>query len=420
MMGDAESRKQKAYSLKLKSELGGKKMALSFKLYALCSKLFTLSLLLIAFSCSSASKEESQPTKNGAASSETWEVTVSGKVGFPQKGDIVIQELKNSGSGWQDTVKLKSNYTYSKKIKLSQPGYYKITFYNQQFVDFILYKSNVEINVDGNDPNGFAEIKGSPEIDIIRKTQSIMRDVESSPEMAKISQEFAEASQTKNETRKAELQEAYMKEVNKSHQQVAELLKNEPPSLGVINLLQSKAIDADQHFETYLAVADKLRKEWPSYEHSKAFIELVDKMKAIAIGQPAPEISLPDTTGQVVKLSSMKGKYVLVDFWAKWCGPCRMENPNVVRVYHKFKDKGFTVFGVSLDRRKEDWMRAISEDKLTWTHVSDLKYWQSEAAKTYNITGIPFSLLLDPNGVIIAKNLRGAALDKKLAEIFNK
>ena len=116
----------------------------------------------------------------------------------------------------------------------------------------------------------------------------------------------------------------------------------------------------------------------------------------------------------------MKGKYVLLDFWAKWCGPCRQENPNVVRAYHKYKDKGFTVFGVSLDRSKQDWMNAIKQDGLVWTHVSDLKYWQSEAAKTYNITGIPFSLLLDPNGVIIAKNLRGAALDNKLNEIFSK
>jgi thiol-disulfide isomerase/thioredoxin len=108
-----------------------------------------------------------------------------------------------------------------------------------------------------------------------------------------------------------------------------------------------------------------------------------------------------------------------VDFWAKWCGPCRQENPSVVRAFNKYKDKGFTVFGVSLDRSKQDWMKAIGEDKLTWTHVSDLKYWQSEAAKTYNITGIPFSLLLDPNGIIIGKNLRGKALDNKLAELFS-
>ena len=141
-------------------------------------------------------------------------------------------------------------------------------------------------------------------------------------------------------------------------------------------------------------------------------------MKVTAMGQIAPEIELPNPEGQLVKLSSLRGKYVLIDFWAKWCGPCRRENPNVVKAYHEFKDKGFEVFGVSLDRTKEDWVKAIAEDGLVWTQVSDLKYFESQAAKDYNINAIPFSVLIDQQGKIIAKDLRGAALEKKLAEVM--
>ena len=152
----------------------------------------------------------------------------------------------------------------------------------------------------------------------------------------------------------------------------------------------------------------------------KEFVAFVEKSKSTAVGQVAPEIALPDPDGKVIALSSLRGKYVLVDFWAKWCGPCRRENPNVVKAYHQYKDKGFEVFGVSLDRTKEDWLQAIKQDGLVWTHVSDLKYFQSQAAADYNINAIPFSILVDPQGVIIAKNLRGPALEKKLEEVLNK
>jgi peroxiredoxin len=136
------------------------------------------------------------------------------------------------------------------------------------------------------------------------------------------------------------------------------------------------------------------------------------------MNQQAPEIAMPDVNGNLVSLSSYKGKYVLVDFWASWCGPCRKENPNVVEAFNKYKDKNFTVLGVSLDQDKAAWLQAIQKDNLTWTHISDLKYWESAAVPAYGIEGIPFNVLLDPQGKIIASGLRGEGLISKLEEVL--
>jgi peroxiredoxin len=139
---------------------------------------------------------------------------------------------------------------------------------------------------------------------------------------------------------------------------------------------------------------------------------------ALKLGQPAPDFTLPDPDGKMISLSSLKGKYVLVDFWAAWCGPCRQENPNVVAAYKQYSNKNFTILGVSLDKAKEPWLKAIKDDQLTWTHVSDLKYWESIVVPMYNIQGIPFNVLLDPQGNIIATNLRGTSLQAKLSEVI--
>lgn len=379
-------------------------------------RLKACSLLLVALclSCSTNGKEDLQADPGEG----TWYVTVKGKVGFPQQGQITIQELKDGGNAWQDTITLKGDYTFAKKIKLKEPGYYRINFYNKQMLNLIVHRSDIEVNVDGNSPQGFAEIKGSPDIDLIEKVQELQGKINSDPAAARLNEEYTLASQRKDQNAILALQQKYMQLMKKYNDQIATLLVENTPSLAVINLLQQNILDKDQYYSTYVQVAEKLKKEWPDYSQADNFVNYVDKMRLLAVGQPAPEISLPNPEGKIVPLSSMKGKYVLVDFWAKWCGPCRHENPNVVSAFQKYKDKGFTVYGVSLDRNREEWLQAIQQDKLTWTHVSDLKYWQSEAAKTYNITGIPFSLLLDPNGVIIAKNLRGAALHQKLEEIF--
>ena len=136
------------------------------------------------------------------------------------------------------------------------------------------------------------------------------------------------------------------------------------------------------------------------------------------VNKQAPNLTMNDINGKPVSISDFKGKYVLIDFWASWCGPCRKENPNVVAAYNKYKDKNFTILGVSLDQDKDSWVQAIKNDNLAWAQMSDLKQWQSAAVSTYNIEGIPFNVLIDPTGKVIAQELRGPALEQKLAEVL--
>ncbi len=365
------------------------------------------------FNCTPATKEE---VKDGG-----WDIVLSGKVGYPQPGEIYIQEIRQDGKVQRDTITLRKDYSFAKRLHLTEAGFYNVNFFNRQSINIMLNKSNVELNVDGNNQQGFVQIKGSPDHDLISKVQMMMNQSQSGPAMMALQAEYEKAVAANDNQKITMLQNQAMALMDKGKADLVALLRQEPASLALFNILQDpNLVDKDKHADLFVTSSEKFKKDWPTSPFTKELVALTEKIKVTAVGQVAPEITLPNPSGEIVKLSSLRGKYVLIDFWAKWCGPCRAENPNVVRAYHRFKSKGFEVYGVSLDRNKQEWMQAIQEDGLVWTHVSDLQYFNSQAARDYNIQAIPFSILLDKEGKIIAKNLRGAALERKLEEVLGK
>jgi peroxiredoxin len=233
-------------------------------------------------------------------------------------------------------------------------------------------------------------------------------------------QEYSKASAAKDvdlrdkiEARIDSLDEVMKEEV------LGSLVRNEPQSPVAFYALQQYAgwdINPDKIEPLFNSLPEQVR----NYPSAISFKEQVETAKKTGVGRVAPDFTQNDTLDQPVQLSSLRGKYLLIDFWASWCGPCRQENPNVVKVFNQYKDKNFHVLGVSLDRagQKDKWMKAIHDDQLTWTHVSDLKFWENAVSKQYGIRAIPQNLLLDPQGKIVAKNLRGEALVKKMQELL--
>lgn len=239
---------------------------------------------------------------------------------------------------------------------------------------------------------------------------------EARAEQAKLYKEYNEAAQAKDEAKMKEIEEAYGKVADDAEAKENEFIKANADSFVGAYVVASKmgGMTYEQLVEAYNLLGENAKQT----ELAQTVKERIDKLAAVAIGQKAPNFTLNTPEGKPLSLYDVKGKVKVIDFWASWCGPCRGENPNVVKMYKELHKKGLEILSVSLDNNKEAWLKAIKDDNLTWNHVSDLKGWQCEAAQLYGVNGIPHLVVLDANNVIVAKDLRGDALKAKVAELL--
>jgi len=307
-----------------------------------------------------------------------------------------------------------SNYT--PKI-----GFYRIKLSDRNFAMLVLDSSD-KVTVTGNitDLGNTYKTEGSPETKLFVEYNDLSKSrdlkLDSLNKAFQLMMEANKADTKRMDSLSKIFEAPYNNIVDASNKLMTDKIKQNAGMYASIMAIQ--ALEPDKYADVYQTLDAGLSKKYPNDVNIKMFHDMVAKMQANAIGQTAPDINLPSPDGKEIALSSLKGKVVLIDFWASWCGPCRKEMPNVVKAYARYKDKGFEIYGVSLDQEKDRWVEAIAKDGITWPQVSDLKYWSSAAAKVYNVTGIPYTILLDKEGKIIAKNLRGEALEQKIAEVL--
>jgi len=372
--------------------------------------LFILVALVLFASCNS--KPEGY-TING---------TLTGEI-----ADGVAVYLKKSGVNNQlievDTSKTENGMFVFSGIKDMPEMHYILIDNHVGYAVAVLENGEIDIAAH-KDSLGLAKITGTVQNDFLNDYREKSKAV--SMQAVNIQEDMKNASMTGDTVLINSLREE-LNELREEYETFEiDYIKSHPNAL-ISALLIDKAMntrtsDPDELQELYNTLAPEIKETDAAKKIIKsldALKEREDKAKATSVGAVAPNFSAPTPTGELLALNDIKGKATLIDFWAAWCRPCRAENPNVLKVYNKYHDKGLSIIGVSLDKTAEAWKKAIEDDGLTWHHVSNIAYFNDAIAKMYNVDAIPAAFLLDENGVIVAKNLRGPALEAKVAELLN-
>lgn len=351
-----------------------------------------------------------------ACSNKAQTTVINGKLTNSSGEKIYLDEITTSNFSIKDSVVVGKDGSFKFSFKVPEIGFYRLRLNERNFALLLLDSlEQIEFTADAKNFAGSYKVKGSANSEKIAEANALLqRNYFIGDSLKKVFAAYQGTLQMDSVGRALDMQYGLIKQKEANY--LRNFVRSNSSSLASLAIIDQ--LSSENELETYILLDKGLMAKYPNSPYVKLFHNRVAELNKLGIGTIAPDISLSTPEGQLVSLSSYRGKVVLVDFWASWCRPCRAENPNVVKAYNAFHPKGFEVLGVSLDKDKNAWVKAIADDHLSWTHISDLGMWSSSVVKLYNITGIPFSVLLDKEGRVVAKGLRGAELERELQKLL--